>query len=81
MSQLIENSAELTNFFHKYKSLTPLQKKSYDRGVMVSSSVRKEFLTSVEQGRVICDGTSIEIKFKNLGGGVWLAYVERPHNK
>ena len=45
--------------------------------VNVSTKVRKEILTSPQQGKVTVNSGRVEvIQWKNLGGGVWQASVE-----
>lgn len=45
-------------------------------GVMINGKVRKEVLTSMEQGKITLEGRVLKIQFENLGGGVYRAYVE-----
>ena len=46
-----------------------------EEGVFVTSKIRKEVLTGESQGRIILDGTVKRIAFKNLGCGVYKAYI------
>lgn len=77
MEPLIRNAAEIVSFFSKYNTLSHIAKKEYDRGLLVTTEIRKEFLVSTNQGKIVCDGKVVEVKFKNMGGGVWLARVEQ----
>lgn len=52
------------------------QDKVANDGVMVSTKVRREVLTSIEQGRFVARGLSIKIQFENMQGGVWRAYCD-----
>lgn len=50
-----------------------------DMKINVTSKERKEILLGNEH-RLIYHGASYEIKFKNLGGGVWEMFTEKVHN-
>jgi hypothetical protein len=76
--QAIKSANELNEHFfliarHQSKERAT---KLLNDGVMVDGKVRKEVLTSIEQGKIILEGRVLKIQFENLGGGVYRAFVE-----
>jgi len=51
-------------------------KQRWREGVCVTSAVRRDVLTDDRQGKIILKGAVRRIQFKNLGGGVYRAYIE-----
>lgn len=50
--------------------------KKLQEGWFVDTKVRREIMTSVEQGRINLEGMFYTINFENKGGGVHRAFVE-----
>lgn len=68
---MINSGAELLDFFW----FCGLQKGLHT--VNVSTRVRKEVMTGDKQNKaVVNSGKVVQIGWKNLGGGIWQAYVE-----
>lgn len=66
----IETGAELLDFFWFCGLRQGIHK------VNVPSKVRKEVMLGDKQGKAVVNcGKVVEIGWKNLGGGVWLASV------
>jgi len=77
MSELIQNIEELKSYLTTRKLCSKLPPKS----VMVSGKIRKEFLTSKNQGCFIHNGCTNRIEFVPLGGGVYEAFIEESKQK
>lgn len=76
MEIMIHSGEELYNHFqHIHKCNSRLERDMHKLEAYVSSKVRKEVLCSFEQGKIILEGRVCRLKFDNLGGGVYLAYV------
>lgn len=71
MTEAIRNAIELKQWFFEIRN----DKKAMEKGIMVVSRVRKELLTSTDQGKTIVEGKVEIIKFENLTGGVYRAYI------
>jgi len=69
--QLIRSEKDLRGFFFDVRKMPEKIK----TGVMVTTAVRKEVLTSIDQGKMILEGRVVMIKFDNLSGGVYRAYI------
>ena len=80
MEQLIQSSDELIEYFQMtYKRLScrvSKRSESMLKGIYVNAKIRKEVLTSVDQGKYVQDGEFFKVEFKNEGGGVYRAFVE-----
>ena len=75
MQKLIISGDELKLwFFNVISSYQGIEK--IESGINVDTSVRREVLTDVGQGKIILNGRVLKIKFHNIGGGVYRAYVE-----
>lgn len=72
MTEAVSTKEELIN----YLTTKPLAKKEPPNSVYVTGKVRKEILTDEQQGKFIYKGSVVMIGFKNLGGGVYEAYIE-----
>lgn len=71
MEVMIQTHQELLGYFtHQAKYG---RKKVTDLSVYVPSSVKKSCQLSVNQGKIIVNGTVYRLTFKNEGGGVWKA--------
>ena len=75
MQSEIENASQLIEFFSSWPQASVPRKKTIQRGVYVTSQIRKEFLTSIHQGYIVVSGTHCQIKFENCQAGVWRAYI------
>ena len=73
MKKLIENGKELRQYFFNIR----LHERALRRGVMVTSIVRREILTGMEQGKITLEGTVMRIHFDSIGGGVYVASVKK----
>ena len=71
----IESGSDLYEWMHR-ATQKQFESKYANKGVMVSSKVRREVLTCVDQGKLLSRGQVVDIKFENIGGGVWRAYVD-----
>jgi len=72
-TQMIKSGKELRDHFFQVRH----NKQKLEDGVMVSSVVRREILLSIEQGKIILEGTVYRISFENLSGGVYRAYITK----
>lgn len=79
MERKIESGEELYGWMQKATN-QGFEPKYANKGVMVSTKVRQEVLTSIHQGRFISKGEVVDIKFENMQGGVWRAYVDFFYN-
>lgn len=76
MEPLINNALQLREFFHNIKHAPDhLQAAMYERGVNVSTQVRREVMLSDSQGRIVIGGKNLWLMFETRGGGVWKATV------
>ena len=71
----IRNGNDLIEWFFGLSkhNQTHMQLKMLNNGINVDSEIRKEILISEDQGRITIRGQVMMIKFKSLGGGVWLS--------
>jgi hypothetical protein len=69
MGELIRNARELITWF------SGSHERLFEKGVFVSSTVRKQILISPGQGRVVIGGRVRDIQWESVGGGVWRAYI------
>ena len=75
--EMLQSAKELAEYFYSYSKLSASNFIRYkNKGVMVSTKVRKDFLTSELQGRICIAGTFYTVCFDNLGGGVYRAYIK-----
>lgn len=72
MDELIQNREDLIQWFNSKRICS----KEKNKEVMVSTKIRKEVLTSYEQGTVIIGGEVKRFNFKSLSGGVWLVTLK-----
>lgn len=77
MSELIRNIDELISYLTTRK----LCSKTPPESVMVSGKIRKEVLTSENQGQFSHNGTVGVIEFESLGGGVYEAFIKKDKPK
>lgn len=76
---MITTREQLEHFFaanHTYKD-SPTCRKALSNGVLVSSKLRKDFLCSESQGKVVLGADVVKLAEQNLGGGVWRLYVDK----
>lgn len=72
MNELIKNADELQEWLCSLNRLNEYHlKRSLNNGVMVSTKVRRDYLCSEHQGKFILKGTSVFVRFENVGGGVY----------
>lgn len=78
MEIAIQNSKELYDYFMRLSRNNTLNPngKQHKLEVFVTGKIRKEIMCSVEQSKIVLDGRVKKIKFDNLGGGVYKAYLE-----
>ena len=77
MKPYIETGEQLKEYFWSFARLSETRFIKYkNEGVLVTSKVRKEFLTSVDQGKIVVSGVVWKIDFHNLGGGVYRAFLK-----
>jgi len=74
MEVLIDNGEQLKEWFFAVRKRYDVQK-LWDKGIFVNSKVRKDILIDVSQGKTIIEGRVRQIKFENVGGGVYRAYL------
>lgn len=75
MQPEIENANQLIAFFSSWPQASVPRKKTIQQGVYVTSQIRKEFLTSTNQGYIVVSGTHCRIEFENCQAGVWRAHI------
>ena len=68
---LIKTASELEDFFAlaRYGEVM--------RGVLVSAKIRRECMLSVNQNRINRIGRNCSIRWDNLHGGVWRAWLAK----
>lgn len=61
------------------QSIGNLRQHFCNRGeeVFVTGKIRKEFLTDIDQGKIVVNGTVKRVVFDNMGGGVYKARLEK----
>lgn len=69
--QYIQTPDELKEYFFNVRKI----ESRLTEGIMVLTSIRKEILTDINQGKMILDGRVEKINFENMGGGVYRAYI------
>ena len=72
--QFIKSWDELKGYFVAIRA----DKEKLKYGVMMSTSTRREAMTSQDQGKMLLNGNITQISFVNMGGGVYRAYIEDP---
>ena len=72
MSQLIRSKEELVSYLTTKLVASKLPPES----VNVTTKIRREVMTDELQGRFVLAGRYKKLKFKSLGGGVYLASIE-----
>jgi hypothetical protein len=77
MTELIKTVGELVSYLTTRK----LCSKTPPESVMVSGKIRKEVLTSENQGWFSHNGTIGVIEFESLGGGVYKAFIKKDKPK
>lgn len=77
--QLIQTQEDLYNHFMfcSRPGVTDYIKNQLLNGVNVTSKIRRDVMTNERQGKITIGGTVKQIVFENLGGGVYLAKVEK----
>jgi hypothetical protein len=78
MTPAIKNANELVDWLSKVsKDENKVRRtKTYTTGCYVTSKVRREFLTSDQQGKLILSGSVVSVSFESLGGSVYRAYLD-----
>ena len=78
MDIAIKNADELYKYFFDLSRKNTLNPdgKQHKLEVFVSTKIRREVMTSVEQGEIVLDGQVKRFVFKSLGGGVYKASVQ-----
>ena len=78
MEALIQSGDELFEQFYQWYGIKPNNrgKELLERGVYVSTKVRREVMTSTHQGKIILGGKFHYIIFARNGGGVYRAFIE-----
>ena len=69
--KLIQSQDDLREYFFNIRR----DRIAMDKGVMVTAGIRREILTSIEQGKIMLEGRVFRIGFDNLTGGVYLAKI------
>ncbi len=75
MERSVKNGDELYTYFFEIARKVKKPKKTLSKGIFIPQSVRKEVLTSIEQGEITLEGQVLTIKFENMTGGVYRAYI------
>lgn len=76
MKPFINSAEELQQWFYGLAGMNDHWfKRALADGVLVSTKVRKDYLCSKHQGKLIIKGSVAKATFKNLGGGVYKASV------
>lgn len=76
MEKAIETGdALMERFFYNGRFGGERAEQMLEKGVFVDGKVRKDILTSTEQGRITIEGRVRQIEFENTGGGVYRAFV------
>ena len=77
--QLIKTQEELYEHFMfcSRSNASERIKKQIFEGVNVTSKIRRDVMTNNRQGKITIGGIVKQIVFENLGGGVYLAKVEK----
>jgi hypothetical protein len=75
--QLIQSEQNLRDYFFAIRN----EPEKLRKGVMVSTAIRKETLTSIGQGGMVLNGRVIDIQFVDLSGGVWQAYIDTSYTE
>ena len=73
-NQFMKSWIELRGYFVAIRA----DKAKLETGIMVSTSVRREAMISIDQGKMLLNGNITQISFVNMGGGVYRAYIEKP---
>ena len=68
----VKTGTDLYQWFYSCGSKKQLLK----QGIMVSTAIRKEVLTSTKQGKITLRGSVYSIQFENMNGGVYRAYIK-----
>ena len=77
MQDLIKTAKELEEYFQSFNGLNYYHfKRHLEKPIYVKSKIRADFLASEMQGRYFIKGEFYDIKFKGVGGGIWIASME-----
>jgi hypothetical protein len=77
MNKLIKTEGDLKeHFFILTRNNSYNVEDNIKKGVFVDGKIRKETLTSESQGKTVINGRVRQIKFENLGGGVYRAFID-----
>ena len=74
MSAAIKNAEELYDWFRSCR-LSHRAEELRERGIFVTTAVRRGVMVDSSQGRILLDGTFYQVLFENMGGGVYRAYI------
>lgn len=71
IQEAIKNADELRQWFFEKRNNAGMLKS----GIMVSTKIRRDALTSIYQNKILVEGRTYHLLFENLGGGVYRAYL------
>ncbi len=74
MKAMIKNGDQLLQWFLALAVHCSAEERWHE-GICVTTTVRREILTSDRQGKIIVKGSVRTIEFETLGGGVYRAYL------
>lgn len=69
---------DLLDFFranYQLKDTLPAKRRLLS-GLLISTELRKQFMTGEHQGRIILGGIIRPLETESLGGGVWRVYYD-----
>ena len=75
MKAAINDAKELVRFFDRWIYTTTPMRKEIAQGVYVNSQIRRELLTSEDQGVIRIEAKHYQIQFEDMKGGVWRAHI------
>ena len=75
MKAAINDAKELVRFFDKWAYTTDPMRKQIAQGVYVNSHVRRELLTSEDQGIIHIEAKDYQVQFEDMKGDVWRAHI------
>jgi hypothetical protein len=82
MKEFITNAQDLHEHLCSINGMSAFHKRRcLSDGPIVSTKVRKQYLCSEYQGRIIMSGESMRVCFDSFGGGCWKVRIERLNGK
>ena len=74
----INDYKELRQWFFNTNRISQNERanKLLSKGIYIGTSVRKELLCSIWQNKITMSGKVLKIRFENMTGGVYRAYID-----